>query len=155
MVFTAPPSFSLPTTEKTVRRAQLLKKKKKKPPSLLSNDPFQCAPPYEAVWSARQDTAPTLPVHYSKLEFLKALKNASVIIFSSTTGSGKSTQLPQMILYDQLVGGCHVESIAPALVRSPLAGWQRKWDRSVASLWSVVLNRSVSQRETRGSFLPL
>ena len=100
MVFTAPPSFSLPTTEKTVRRAQLLKKKK--PPSLLSNDPFQRAPPYEAVWSARQDTAPTLPVHYSKLEFLKALKNASVIIFSSTTGTGKSTQLPQMILDDQL-----------------------------------------------------
>ena len=112
MVFTAPPSVNLPTTEYTVG---LTRSCRKTPLSLLKNDPFNRPPPYPTVWSAQQDTTITLPVHHSKKEFLTALREAPVVIFCAATATGKSTQPPQIILDDELSTGapCRIICAGP------------------------------------------
>ncbi|HAN30871.1 MAG TPA: ATP-dependent helicase, partial [Myxococcales bacterium] len=41
---------------------------------------------------------PTLPVHAHEAEIIEAVRNHQVVVLEGPTGSGKTTQLPQMLL---------------------------------------------------------
>lgn len=46
-----------------------------------------------------------LPVHQTREAFLDAYQKARVLVVTSDTGSGKTTQIPQFVLYDQFDSG--------------------------------------------------
>ncbi|KAL7720787.1 ATP-dependent RNA helicase [Entamoeba marina] len=54
---------------------------------------------YQNMLPARQE----LPIHEIKSKFLELLNTHQVIVVSGTTGSGKSTQLPQYVLENELL----------------------------------------------------
>ncbi|KAK6352748.1 DEAH-box ATP-dependent RNA helicase prp43 [Orbilia brochopaga] len=43
-----------------------------------------------------------LPVHAQRDEFLKLYQNNQILVFVGETGSGKTTQIPQFVLFDEL-----------------------------------------------------
>jgi pre-mRNA-splicing factor ATP-dependent RNA helicase DHX15/PRP43 len=43
-----------------------------------------------------------LPVHAQRAEFLKIFQSTQIMVFVGETGSGKTTQIPQFVLYDDL-----------------------------------------------------
>src|SRR5690242_3179597 len=43
-----------------------------------------------------------LPVHQQRDEFLKLYQDSQILVFVGETGSGKTTQIPQFVLYDDL-----------------------------------------------------
>jgi pre-mRNA-splicing factor ATP-dependent RNA helicase DHX15/PRP43 len=43
-----------------------------------------------------------LPVHQQRDEFLKIFQNNQIMVFVGETGSGKTTQIPQFVLFDDL-----------------------------------------------------
>lgn len=43
-----------------------------------------------------------LPVHAQRDEFLKIFQNTQIMVFVGETGSGKTTQIPQFVLYDDM-----------------------------------------------------
>lgn len=43
-----------------------------------------------------------LPVHAQRDEFLKTFQSTQIMVFVGETGSGKTTQIPQFVLYDDL-----------------------------------------------------
>ncbi|OAL70283.1 pre-mRNA splicing factor RNA helicase [Trichophyton violaceum] len=53
---------------------------------------------YVSILRARRD----LPVHQQRNEFLKLYQQSQILVFVGETGSGKTTQIPQFVLYDDL-----------------------------------------------------
>ncbi|KAH3672031.1 hypothetical protein WICMUC_004478 [Wickerhamomyces mucosus] len=53
---------------------------------------------YFDILKARRD----LPVHAQRDEFLKIFQSTQIMVFVGETGSGKTTQIPQFVLYDDL-----------------------------------------------------
>ncbi|KAM5477969.1 DEAH-box ATP-dependent RNA helicase prp43 [Microsporum canis] len=53
---------------------------------------------YVSILKTRRD----LPVHQQRNEFLKLYQQSQILVFVGETGSGKTTQIPQFVLYDDL-----------------------------------------------------
>lgn len=53
---------------------------------------------YFDILKVRED----LPVHAQRDEFLKIFQSTQIMVFVGETGSGKTTQIPQFVLYDDL-----------------------------------------------------
>ncbi|DAA73014.1 TPA_exp: Uncharacterized protein A8136_4939 [Trichophyton benhamiae CBS 112371] len=53
---------------------------------------------YVSILKTRRD----LPVHQQRNEFLKLYQESQILVFVGETGSGKTTQIPQFVLYDDL-----------------------------------------------------
>ncbi|RKU46964.1 DEAH-box ATP-dependent RNA helicase prp43 [Coniochaeta pulveracea] len=53
---------------------------------------------YFGILKTRRD----LPVHKQRAEFLEMYHNTQILVFVGETGSGKTTQIPQYVLYDEL-----------------------------------------------------
>lgn len=47
-------------------------------------------------------TRRNLPVHVQRNEFLKLFQSSQILVFVGETGSGKTTQIPQFVLFDDL-----------------------------------------------------
>ncbi|KAK8107357.1 pre-mRNA splicing factor ATP-dependent RNA helicase prp43 [Apiospora kogelbergensis] len=65
------------------------------------NNPFTGephSPQYFNILKARRD----LPVHKQRKEFLDMYHKSQILVFVGETGSGKTTQIPQYVLYDEL-----------------------------------------------------
>lgn len=65
------------------------------------NNPFSgkpLSPQYISILKARRN----LPVHAQRDEFLEMYQNSQILIFVGETGSGKTTQIPQFVLFDEL-----------------------------------------------------
>ncbi len=56
------------------------------------------SPRYFSILKTRRD----LPVHAQRQEFLDMYQKSQVLVFVGETGSGKTTQIPQFVLYDDL-----------------------------------------------------
>ncbi|KAF3483169.1 uncharacterized protein GIQ15_02493 [Arthroderma uncinatum] len=53
---------------------------------------------YVSILKTRRD----LPVHAQRNEFLRLYQESQILVFVGETGSGKTTQIPQFVLYDDL-----------------------------------------------------
>ncbi|KAI5362693.1 Putative helicase, P-loop containing nucleoside triphosphate hydrolase [Septoria linicola] len=53
---------------------------------------------YFGILKTRRD----LPVHAQRQEFLEMFQKTQILVFVGETGSGKTTQIPQFVLYDDL-----------------------------------------------------
>ena len=53
---------------------------------------------YVSILRTRRD----LPVHAQRDEFLRLYQKSQILVFVGETGSGKTTQIPQFVLYDDL-----------------------------------------------------
>ena len=53
---------------------------------------------YVNILKGRRD----LPVHAQRQEFLDMYQKSQILVFVGETGSGKTTQIPQFVLYDDL-----------------------------------------------------
>lgn len=53
---------------------------------------------YFDILKTRRD----LPVHAQRAEFLKIFHSTQIMVFVGETGSGKTTQIPQFVLYDEM-----------------------------------------------------
>lgn len=53
---------------------------------------------YFKILKLRRD----LPVHAQRQEFLKIFHSTQIMVFVGETGSGKTTQIPQFVLYDEM-----------------------------------------------------
>ncbi|KAJ5101727.1 hypothetical protein NUU61_003949 [Penicillium alfredii] len=65
------------------------------------NNPFNGQPfssKYFSILKARRD----LPVHAQRDEFLQLYQQSQILVFVGETGSGKTTQIPQFVLFDDL-----------------------------------------------------
>ncbi|KUJ22945.1 P-loop containing nucleoside triphosphate hydrolase protein [Mollisia scopiformis] len=65
------------------------------------NNPFNNAPlskQYFNILRTRRD----LPVHKQRQEFLDMFHSTQILVFVGETGSGKTTQIPQFVLFDDL-----------------------------------------------------
>ncbi|RMJ28500.1 hypothetical protein PHISP_00627 [Aspergillus sp. HF37] len=62
----------------------------------FSREPF--SPKYYSILKDRRD----LPVHAQRDEFLKLYQQSQILVFVGETGSGKTTQIPQFVLFDDL-----------------------------------------------------
>ncbi|KAH3685281.1 hypothetical protein WICPIJ_003755 [Wickerhamomyces pijperi] len=65
------------------------------------SNPFtgeQFSEKYFQILKGRRD----LPVHSQREEFLKIFHSTQIMVFVGETGSGKTTQIPQFVLYDDL-----------------------------------------------------
>ncbi|KAI0025711.1 P-loop containing nucleoside triphosphate hydrolase protein [Xylariomycetidae sp. FL0641] len=65
------------------------------------NNPFTGnphSPQYFSILKGRRD----LPVHKQRQEFLNLYHKSQILVFVGETGSGKTTQIPQYVLYDEL-----------------------------------------------------
>lgn len=62
----------------------------------FTNKPF--SDNYFAILKTRRD----LPVHAQREEFLKIYQKTQIMVFVGETGSGKTTQIPQFVLFDDL-----------------------------------------------------
>lgn len=65
------------------------------------NNPFNGQPlsqTYFGILKTRRD----LPVHKQRQEFLNLFQKTQILVFVGETGSGKTTQIPQFVLFDDL-----------------------------------------------------
>ncbi|PQE28825.1 pre-mRNA-splicing factor atp-dependent RNA helicase prp43 protein [Rutstroemia sp. NJR-2017a BBW] len=65
------------------------------------NNPFNDRPlsqKYFDILKTRRD----LPVHKQRQEFLEMFQKTQILVFVGETGSGKTTQIPQFVLFDDL-----------------------------------------------------
>ena len=99
MTFVVPPSSRLPVVERAVGRVTV---GKRKPDTCLdASDPFRRSGPFQRTWSQRTSTS-VLPIHQDKERILHAIEYNSVTVVLSAPATGKTTQIPQMILDDAL-----------------------------------------------------
>lgn len=59
---------------------------------------YEFSQKYFDILKIRRD----LPVHSQRDEFLKIFQSTQIMVFVGETGSGKTTQIPQFVLYDDL-----------------------------------------------------
>ncbi|EAS27961.1 pre-mRNA-splicing factor ATP-dependent RNA helicase PRP43 [Coccidioides immitis RS] len=64
-------------------------------------NPFTGKPASERYFSILK-TRRDLPVHAQRDEFLQLYQKSQILVFVGETGSGKTTQIPQFVLYDDL-----------------------------------------------------
>ncbi|KAA8652508.1 hypothetical protein EYZ11_007678 [Aspergillus tanneri] len=62
----------------------------------FNNRPFSSK--YMSILNTRRD----LPVHAQRDEFLQLYQRSQILVFVGETGSGKTTQIPQFVLFDDL-----------------------------------------------------
>ncbi|KAF9886389.1 DEAH-box ATP-dependent RNA helicase prp43 [Aspergillus nanangensis] len=62
----------------------------------FSSQPFSSK--YFSILKTRRD----LPVHVQRDEFLELYQKSQILVFVGETGSGKTTQIPQFVLFDDL-----------------------------------------------------
>ncbi|EAU37071.1 pre-mRNA splicing factor ATP-dependent RNA helicase PRP43 [Aspergillus terreus NIH2624] len=62
----------------------------------FNNQPFSSK--YFSILQTRRD----LPVHAQRDEFLELYQKSQILVFVGETGSGKTTQIPQFVLFDDL-----------------------------------------------------
>ncbi|KAI9045226.1 DEAH-box ATP-dependent RNA helicase PRP43 [Aspergillus affinis] len=62
----------------------------------FNNRPFSSK--YLSILKTRRD----LPVHAQRDEFLRLYQQSQILVFVGETGSGKTTQIPQFVLFDDL-----------------------------------------------------
>lgn len=77
----------------TASQAQELESGKTNP--FTGND---FSPKYFDILKIRRD----LPVHAQRDEFLRIYQNNQIMVFVGETGSGKTTQIPQFVLFDEM-----------------------------------------------------
>ena len=65
------------------------------------NNPFT-GRPLSSKYMSILKTRRGLPVHQQRDEFLKLYQESQILVFVGETGSGKTTQIPQFVLYDDL-----------------------------------------------------
>jgi pre-mRNA-splicing factor ATP-dependent RNA helicase DHX15/PRP43 len=65
------------------------------------NNPFNGNPLSQRYMSILK-TRRGLPVHAQRQEFLELYQQSQILVFVGETGSGKTTQIPQFVLYDDL-----------------------------------------------------
>lgn len=65
------------------------------------NNPFSGKPLSSQYFSILK-TRRNLPVHSQRDEFLEMYHNSQILVFVGETGSGKTTQIPQFVLFDEL-----------------------------------------------------
>jgi pre-mRNA-splicing factor ATP-dependent RNA helicase DHX15/PRP43 len=58
--------------------------------------------PYSERYMSILKTRRNLPVHAQRAEFLELYQKSQILVFVGETGSGKTTQIPQFVLYDDL-----------------------------------------------------
>jgi pre-mRNA-splicing factor ATP-dependent RNA helicase DHX15/PRP43 len=76
---------------------------------LLRNNEPPFSPKYRELLKARRE----LPVSQKRQEFLEMYQKSQVMILSSDTGSGKTTQIPQFVYFDEFQGGGKVVCTHP------------------------------------------
>ena len=69
---------------------------------LDDSDRFGRPPPLKRRWSQKSENCQVLPLHASKTQILQAIAEHQVVLLAAPTGSGKTTQVPQMVLDDVL-----------------------------------------------------
>ena len=106
MAFAVDSTFELPQIQHGVGR--VLSKKRPAATCLEDSDPFLRPAPFHRRWSERTSTCVALPIHNAKERILHAIENHSVIVVQSPPATGKTTQIPQMILDDAV--GKHIVS---------------------------------------------
>lgn len=79
--------------ETTAKQAESLENGETNP---FTGEPF--TKQYRDILSVRRN----LPVHAQRDEFLQIYHSSQVMIFVGETGSGKTTQIPQFVLYDEM-----------------------------------------------------
>ncbi|PYH44521.1 DEAH-box ATP-dependent RNA helicase PRP43 [Aspergillus saccharolyticus JOP 1030-1] len=62
----------------------------------FNNQPFSSK--YVSILKTRRD----LPVHAQRDEFLELYQKSQILVFVGETGSGKTTQIPQFVLFDDM-----------------------------------------------------
>ncbi|GME66983.1 unnamed protein product [[Candida] boidinii] len=77
----------------TSKDAELLESGESNP---FTGHPF--SQKYFDILKLRRD----LPVHAQRDEFLRIYQNTQIMVFVGETGSGKTTQIPQFVLYDEM-----------------------------------------------------
>lgn len=65
------------------------------------NNPFS-GMPLSSQYMSILKTRRNLPVHAQRDEFLEMYHNSQILVFVGETGSGKTTQIPQFVLFDEL-----------------------------------------------------
>ncbi|KAF4635844.1 hypothetical protein G7Y89_g2245 [Cudoniella acicularis] len=65
------------------------------------NNPFNNAPLSNQYFNILE-TRRELPVHKQRQEFLDMFQKTQILVFVGETGSGKTTQIPQFVLFDDL-----------------------------------------------------
>ncbi|OTA96327.1 hypothetical protein M434DRAFT_392985 [Hypoxylon sp. CO27-5] len=65
------------------------------------NNPFTGEPHSQQYFNILK-TRRNLPVHKQRQEFLDLYHQSQILVFVGETGSGKTTQIPQYVLYDEL-----------------------------------------------------
>ncbi|RYP71066.1 hypothetical protein DL770_008164 [Monosporascus sp. CRB-9-2] len=65
------------------------------------NNPFT-GEPHSQQYFAILESRRNLPVHKQRQEFLDLYHKTQILVFVGETGSGKTTQIPQYVLYDEL-----------------------------------------------------
>lgn len=65
------------------------------------NNPFS-GKPLSSQYISILKTRRNLPVHAQRDEFLEMYHNSQILVFVGETGSGKTTQIPQFVLFDEL-----------------------------------------------------
>lgn len=65
------------------------------------NNPFS-GKPLSSQYLSILKTRRNLPVHAQRDEFLEMYHNSQILVFVGETGSGKTTQIPQFVLFDEL-----------------------------------------------------
>ncbi|KAL8948110.1 MAG: hypothetical protein Q9183_007719, partial [Haloplaca sp. 2 TL-2023] len=74
--------------------ADMAKKAEDGPSNPFSGEPL--SKQYFTILKSRRN----LPVHAQRDEFLRAYQKSQILIFVGETGSGKTTQIPQFVLFD-------------------------------------------------------
>jgi pre-mRNA-splicing factor ATP-dependent RNA helicase DHX15/PRP43 len=69
--------------------------------------------PYSTAYRGLLETRRKLPVSDKRQAFLDAYQKAQVMVLSSDTGSGKTTQIPQFVLFDEWNSGKMVACTQP------------------------------------------
>ncbi|KAI4866524.1 P-loop containing nucleoside triphosphate hydrolase protein [Hypoxylon rubiginosum] len=65
------------------------------------NNPFTGEPHSQQYFNILK-TRSNLPVHKQRQEFLDLYQKSQILVFVGETGSGKTTQIPQYVVYDEL-----------------------------------------------------
>ena len=101
MVFTVDTRYSLPHIHHGLGVVQ--PSSPQSVSGLYDSDPFLRSGPLKRKMSQRISTCQVLPTHACQSEILRAIGMHQVVLLTAPPASGKTTQVPQMVLDDALV----------------------------------------------------